>query len=280
MRCRLDEFARAYLNRRTQAGASVIDIAAWQAVRDTSSQLKGLPCFSLDVTPDRAWSSIGVAGWRADRRVHVEVVDHRPGTDWVVERLHELDRQWSPWPVVVDPAGPAGSLLVDLAALGVRTETLAARDYAAACGQFYDAVTSVHPTLAHLDQPVLNIAAASARKRVLGDAWAWARKVGGDISPLVAVTLARYGLVKAGDQPADPVSDETIELGDENDETRALVAEPITIPLVVQLVGLVLLCVGIGLASVPAAIASAGFGLILFGLSAELGAQQRDRERD
>jgi hypothetical protein len=45
---------------------------------------------------------------------------------------------------------------------------------------------------------VLNSAVAAARKRALGDAWAWARKVGGDVSPLVAVTLARWGLVKAG----------------------------------------------------------------------------------
>jgi hypothetical protein len=194
-----DEFARAYLNRRTQAGRSVIDAQAWQSVRDPTSQLQGLPCFALDVTPDRAWASIGVAGWRADRRVHVEVVEHRPGTEWIADRLLELDRAWHPWPVIIDPAGPAGSLLVDLAALGVRTETVSARDYAAACGQFYDAVVGARPGVAHLDQPVLNVAVGGARKRVLGDAWAWARKVGGDVSPLVAVTLARYGLVKAGD---------------------------------------------------------------------------------
>jgi hypothetical protein len=104
--------------------------------------------------------------------------------------------------VIIDPASPAGSLLVDLASLGVRTEAVNAREYAAACAQFYDAVVvepGSEPRLAHLDQPVLNLAVGSARKRVLGDAWAWARKVGGDVSPLVAVTLARYGLVKAGD---------------------------------------------------------------------------------
>ena len=194
-----DEFARAYLNRRTSAGSSVIDLPTWKACADQSSVLAGLPCFALDVTPDRAWSTIAVAGWRPERRVHVEVVEHRPGTEWVAARLAELDRAWAPWPVVIDPAGPAGSLLVDLAALGVRTDTLSARDYAAACGQFYDAVTGARQGVAHLDQPVLNLAVGAARKRVLGDAWAWARKIGGDVSPLVAVTLARYGLVKAGD---------------------------------------------------------------------------------
>jgi phage terminase large subunit-like protein len=192
-----DEFARAYLNRRTSAGRPVIDIAAWLACRDPLSQLRGVPCFAVDVTPDRAWGSIACAGWRDDQRVHVEIVEHRPGTDWLVARVAELYKQWHPWPVVVDPAGPAGSLLVDLAALDVMTDTTGAREYAHACGQFYDAVTD--RAIVHLDQPVLNTAIGEARKRVLGDAWAWARKTGGDVSPLVAVTLARYGLVKGGD---------------------------------------------------------------------------------
>jgi hypothetical protein len=194
-----EEFARAYLNRRTSSGAAVISIGTWQRAAARTSQLAGLPCFAIDVTPDRSHGSIAVAGWTPDRRVHLEVVEHRAGTDWIAERVAELDRRWHPWPVIVDPASPAGSLLVDLASLGVRTETLNARDYAAACAQFYDAVMGPEPLVVHLDQPVLNLAVGSARKRVLGDAWAWARKVGADVSPLVAVTLARWGLVKAGD---------------------------------------------------------------------------------
>jgi hypothetical protein len=78
----------------------------------------------------------------------------------------------------------------------VATVTVSAREYAQSCGAFFDAV--VAGGICHLDQPVLNTAVSSARKRVLGDAWAWARKTGGDISPLVAVTLAAWGLAKAG----------------------------------------------------------------------------------
>jgi phage terminase large subunit-like protein len=191
-----DEFARAYLNRRTAGGRPVIDAGMWAACRRTDSQVAGTPAFAIDVTPDRSYSAIAVCGWRGDGSTHVEVVQHSPGTDWVVQRLLELHRRWVPWPVVVDPASPAGSLLVDLASLAIRTETVGAREYAQACGQFYDAV--VEHKVAHLDQPVLNLAVGAARKRVLGDAWAWARKVGGDVSPLVAVTLARWGLVKQG----------------------------------------------------------------------------------
>jgi hypothetical protein len=190
------EFARAYLNRRAATGRPVFDAASWQACRDPRSSLAGLPCFAVDVTPDRSAASIGVAGWRPDRRRHIEIVEHRPGTDWVVDRLQALVRRWQPLPVICDPASPAGSLLVDLAASGVPTETVSAREYAQGCGQLYDAVTAGQ--VAHLEQPVLTQAVGAARKRVLGDAWAWARKTGGDISPLVAVTLAHWGLVKSG----------------------------------------------------------------------------------
>jgi hypothetical protein len=191
------EFARAYLNRRAGGGRPVFDVATWQACRDPGSKLAGVPCFALDVTPDRAWAAIGVAGRRQDRRQHVEIVEHRPGTDWVVGRLRELYERWNPWPVVVDGLSPAYSLVDELDRLSVKTVATSAREYAAAAGQFYDAV--VGAAVAHLDQPILNVAVGAARKRVLGDAWVWARRAGADTSPLVAVTLARYGLVKAGD---------------------------------------------------------------------------------
>jgi hypothetical protein len=84
----------------------------------------------------------------------------------------------------------------------VRTETVTAREYGNACGQLYDSVVTTGGTtaqLVHIDQPVLNSAVGAARKRPLGEAWAWARRQGGDICSLVAVTLARYGLAKEGD---------------------------------------------------------------------------------
>ena len=190
------EFSRAYLNRRASHGRPVIDALTWAGCREPHSQIRGLPCFALDVTPDRSAAAIAVSGWRDDRRRHIEVVDHRPSTEWVVDRLRELERRWHPLPVVLDPASPAGSLLLELAAAGVATTVVNTREYGQACGAFFDAV--VAGAVAHLDQPVLNTAVAAARKRVLGDSYAWARKTGGDISPLVAVTLAAWGLQKAG----------------------------------------------------------------------------------
>jgi len=190
------EFARAYLNRRAGSGRPVIDAATWAACRDNGSHLAGLVTFAVDVTPERTASAIAACGWRQDRRRHVEIVEHRPGTDWPVGRLAELVARWSPLCVVVDPGGPAGSLMVDLAAAGVPVDVVSAREYAHACGMFYDAVLAGE--VAHLGQPVLTNAVGAARKRPLGDAWAWARRQGGDISSLVAASLSHYGLMRAG----------------------------------------------------------------------------------
>ncbi|GIH91952.1 hypothetical protein Psi01_25820 [Planobispora siamensis] len=178
-------------------GWAVIEEDAWMALADPASQPVDPVAFALDVTPDRSWGAIGVAGRRADGREHVEVVDHRPGTGWMVARVRDLVQRWQPCALVVDGGGPAGSLIAELEAAGLEVVKPSARDYGQACGAFYDAVVPREgnaATLRHLDQAPLTAALAGAAKRTLGDAWAWARRgVSTDISPLVAVTLARWG---------------------------------------------------------------------------------------
>ncbi|MFJ1964890.1 terminase [Streptomyces massasporeus] len=171
----------------------VIGEDAWRALAAADSTPSDPVAFAIDMTPERSHAAIAVAGeWRGG--THVEVVDHRPGTGWILERARELHERWQPRCWVIDAAGPAGSLIADLEeALGVEVVQTKGRDVAAACGQFYDAVTE--QTLSHLDQAPLAAALAGAQKRTLGDAWAWARRiVSVDISPLVAATLAKWGL--------------------------------------------------------------------------------------
>jgi hypothetical protein len=90
-------------------------------------------------------------------------------------------------------ARPGRSSPTSRSGLGVKVVQPKAGKSRSACGQFYDAVTE--QTLSHLDQAPLASALAGAQKRPLGDAWAWARRiVSVDISPLVASTLAKWGL--------------------------------------------------------------------------------------
>ncbi|MFG2855695.1 terminase [Streptomyces mirabilis] len=181
----------------------VIGEDAWRALAAADSSPEGRVVFAIDMTPERSHAAIGVAGaWRGG--THVEVVDHQPGTAWILDRAKALHEKWKPKAWVVDAGGPAGSLIPALEErLGVEVVQPKTREVAQACGQFYDAVTE--QALSHIDNAPLTAALAGAQKRPLGDAWAWARRgVSVDISPLVAVTLAKWGLGAEVDE-SDPM---------------------------------------------------------------------------
>ncbi|MEU2075428.1 terminase [Streptomyces sp. NPDC013489] len=184
---------------------SVIGKDAWDALVDGESQPEGPYAFAIDTTPERSHTSICVAG-RSGTAVHVELIENKPGTHWVLERAAELHERWKPRCWVIDPSSPAGSFIKELEErLGIDVVTPKARDVAQATGQFYDAVISQQ--IVHIGgQAPLTIALAGARKRDLGEAWAWARRgVGVDISPLVGVTLARWGLTADVEEPEEEV---------------------------------------------------------------------------
>lgn len=188
-----EDFAREHLGIWDETVGGVINAQRWAAALDPGSQVADSVAFAVDVTPDRSMTALAVAGARADGLVHVEVIDHRPGTEWVAPRLLELQQRWWPEATVIDAGAPAGSLIPDLKLAGVHLAEATLREYAQACGQFYDAVVD-SGTVRHIGQPELDQAVAAAAQRPLSDAWAWARKhAAGDISPLVAATLAYWG---------------------------------------------------------------------------------------
>jgi len=175
----------------------------WSALADLDSLAADPVAFAVDITPMRDFASIVAYGVRADGLGHVEVIEHRPGTNWVLERLLNLRDSHKPAAICLDAAGPAASLLIDLDKAGItRPEdpekpslgdlaVPSPREYAGACGAFVDSVRQA--TLRHIDQAPLARAVAGVKTRPLGDAWAWGRRAGNvDISPLVAATLARW----------------------------------------------------------------------------------------
>lgn len=188
-----DSFIREALGIWDAGGDSVIPAHVWAAALDSGSEPASRPVFAVDVSVDRGFAAIAAAGLREDGKMHVEVVEHRPGVEWVSERLTELRRKHRPAGIVVDQVGPAGSLLPDLQKC--RVETTTARDMIQACGAFYD--LAMTGRLAHRGQVALDEALKVARKRELMESWAWARK-GGDITPLVACTLAAWMAAKLG----------------------------------------------------------------------------------
>lgn len=182
----------------TARASQIISAAAWAGCIDTESKPQDPVCFAFDVTPDRSAGSIGIGGYRADGKPHIELLEHKPGTKWIIERLAELLKRWGRTSVLCDAAGPAGSLLAAAEAAGIGVVTVTAKEHAQACGLFHDAIVD-SGTLRHLDDPVLTEAVLGASIRPLGDAWAWSRKSSSlDISPLVACTLALWGAQSVG----------------------------------------------------------------------------------
>lgn len=215
----LREFRRAFLNQWVDEIPNlwmVIGESDWENVIDTKSTIdpKSDIVFSADITPDRSFGCIGVAGNRTDGLLHVEIprnsdqiLDHRPGINWMVPRLKELADKWNPSAIVIQPNGPAGSLIPELEALKIPLLKPNSQEYAASCVRLYDAVYASPSELRHLNQASISVALSGAMKMTLGEgAWKWDRKsVSVDISPLVCISQAAWGLaVKSGKKASAP----------------------------------------------------------------------------
>jgi hypothetical protein len=170
-----------------------IDPRVWADLVDEESQPVDPVALAFDVKPDRSASSIGVAGYRSDRFAHAEIIEHRRGTGWVVDRLVELVQEHDADGVMCDQSSPAASLIPQLEARGVTVHLVGPKEHSRACGAIVDMVEQ--RAVRHLGTPELTAAIKGAARRALGDAWAWSRKSSAvDISPLVAITLALWKL--------------------------------------------------------------------------------------
>jgi hypothetical protein len=197
---------------RPKAGATdqVIDPAAWSACEDRQSTTGAEVALCIDVTPRRDHASIGLYSLRPDGLGHIELIDYRSGVRWVVPALKKLIELHNPIAVGLDGNGPAAALLPDLTEAGIvapedperpergQLAIPSAGERAGAYGQMIDAV--VERELRHRNQPLLNLAVSGAKTRTLGDLEMWTRrKAAVDITPLVAVTLARWAFVSRYD---------------------------------------------------------------------------------
>ena len=202
------EFDRAFLNRTRKAvppSDPNVPKAQWPGLVGETWRPGADVALAFDVADGRDYASIAMASLREDGRTHLELIDRRPGTDWLVPAVTRLTRLWRPLAVAVAGRSPAASLVDEMVAAGLRAPTLSDEpergdlvvlrqgDMIEACGQIADAIRQGR--VAHLDQPPLTGAVNDARTRRAGDAWTLDRRSSSrDISPLVAVTLAKWAL--------------------------------------------------------------------------------------
>ena len=205
------EFVRGFGNRRPMiAELGDVDLEQWaHAARQADDVVEAdylvdgilSPAAPLvivvDISIDRTASSIAAVG-----PVHVNgvdrlagVVDRRPGTAWLVDELLRLAGTRAVSYTYADRRAGAGGVIDACAARGLLVHELDAGDVVSFTGEFIDELSVAG--IIHNSQPVLDDAVAAARKRPLGDAFAWSKLTSTDadgnlvdISPLVALSAA------------------------------------------------------------------------------------------
>ncbi|CAB4174256.1 COG4626 Phage terminase-like protein, large subunit [uncultured Caudovirales phage] len=196
-------FTREWLNVwPAQESVQVVPTDLWDQLENPAYTLNERIVLGVDITRERHKASIAASG-QVRGITPVELIENREGTSWLMPRLIELAIKWKA-PVVLDAGSAAGTLIPHLENAGIHVIPVGMREYARACGDFYDAVMG--RTITHLGDPLMRNAILGSSRRPLGEAWAWSRQGITDVTPLVAATLARWGAVSTVEEKPKPRS--------------------------------------------------------------------------
>lgn len=168
-----------------------ISVERWSSLTDGQSISVSNERLALDVTPDRSWSTIGIAGTRADGLDHVGIRHREPGYGWVVARAKQLTDGHGCRLTVVK-GSPAEPFVADLEAAGVPVDVMSSHDYALACQRFVDAVNAMEPPIRHRGNPDHVAAIAAAQVKPFGDGgFVFSRRSStADLTPLTTAAVA------------------------------------------------------------------------------------------
>lgn len=112
---RPSEFARAYANHRTSTKSAVFpaDVVARVVTEDATMAAHSDIAIGAAVSWDRSRGVIAAAGWSADGIPVVEIIDVRPGSSWMSDRLLEISAVHRPITTLVDARSPASTVAAD-----------------------------------------------------------------------------------------------------------------------------------------------------------------------
>lgn len=205
-----EEFMRECLGwweEQDDSGPPAIDLRHWGAASQPKTAAPSRAAVVVDVEPDRSAASVGVAGNGPGGRVLL-MVEHRPGTSWVVDTVSALTKNTDVLEVALHPTSQAGALLPQFAKAGIDIRKLTSTDLGQACAAFLAGVPDGR--FVHLGQVELDGAVSVARTRTVNEAQLWDRKtVHVPLGPVVAASTAahRWALLTAApdDPPPPPV---------------------------------------------------------------------------
>lgn len=188
-----EEFIREFLGWWDEPGTAdaAFGPGNWEACAGDPAQ--GVPMGAIGVAASMDMKHGAVTAAASDGRViHLKPLQHGPGTAWVVQRVADLQVQHKV-PVVIDKRGPAAPLIPHLERAGVELTVLDTQGVMDACAALLDLVRE--RKVRHAMYPELEAAVQGAVRRLVGDRWAWGRKVStADISTLEAATLAAHAV--------------------------------------------------------------------------------------
>jgi len=180
--------------------------AWWENGQDRDSKMVGPVVFSVEVKLDRSAASISAAGLREDGAKQIETISNELGVAWTIPELVRLTQQHENLGVVIDPAGPANSLIGPLRDAGVTVILLRTQDVTQAWAKFFDAFAisadpKTRPTIFHTGGLVLTASVAQADIRNVQGATTWKRSGTGDPTAIISATWAAHGLDLADRNP-------------------------------------------------------------------------------
>jgi len=171
---------------------SVVPVEQWNALW-AKYDMTGACRLAFDVSADGKWASVCAAQTGPDGIDHLEVVDRRPGTEWLDGRVIELCRRLNVG-VSVATNGPGIVHAAAIVAAGVTVVEVGPTDLMRAAAGFVDACANRR--LRHRGDPAMLAAITGAATKRAGDLWSWGRaSSSADITPLVACSLALASVV-------------------------------------------------------------------------------------
>ncbi|MBO0713505.1 MAG: terminase family protein [Acidimicrobiales bacterium] len=194
------QFAHEFGNRwRTEADDRLLPEHVWERSVALQPMGEGTPVFGVDVALDRSTAAVVACVGGVCQLVEVTTAAS------VVDRCIELVGKWG-GEVWVDAGGPAATVAESLrySTVADQLKVTSTRELAAACGAFYDALMADPPQVWHRPSAELDDVAAQARRRPLGQSWAFDRGPG---PAMIAMVLAWAGdhhrsLLEAAPMPA------------------------------------------------------------------------------
>lgn len=175
-----------------------LDLHRWSELADRNMPEPRRVALVIDVSPDRRWSTIGVAGKVQGNKTLVLAKTGR-GVDWVTAEVLNLRLKKSLAEIALVMGGQARGLQSEFRTAGIDFVKMSQVDLSASCSAWQNGMKA--GTIVHVGQDELNFAVANARLRPFGlEGEIWDRtRESIDISPVVACAAAyhRWGLSQA-----------------------------------------------------------------------------------